>query len=683
MDTYVHLDWETRSEIPLDVRGLHNYASHSSTQIILGAYAEGDQKVKLWQPHLEPLPAELREALEDPFVTVCAWNAAFERSLSKYVLGIDKPAAEWFDPMVGARYLSLPGSLEDVGDILGLPDSQKKMEEGNRLVKLFTEPASLGGTETLFGISKTSYHDWNSDPADWQLFGQYNKQDVVAERALMKKMAKFPLPQSEQENWVLDQAINERGMPVDLNLIFAAQQITEKEMARLKERLRELTGLENPNSTEQMLGWLRAECGYPFSSLGKAFVSRAMVGEGSLSDLGKEVLEIRKMTSKSSVNKFTAIANNVSSDGRLRNQFVFYGAARTGRWSGRDAQLQNLPRPVKEVEDNMERAVELVQKMDIDSMIREFKNPLDVVSSVIRAGFRAPEGQHLVVADLASIETRVIGYVARCDAIQDIFRQGKDAYIIFAMRMFNKLYEEVTKDERQKAKPPVLGSGFGLGGGEEKETENGDIYRSGLWGYAQAMGIDLTKKEAHEAVRLYREMYPEVVQLWWDMQDAAVNAIRHPKQIFGVGPVAFECVGAKVLRMLLPSGRCLHYINPQVNMVERDGRHGTYKKAQVTYEGREQGTHAWSRQNLIGSHACENAVQAIARDILVHGMRLATEIGFKIVLHVHDEIGALVKDDSALGLADLVRCMSTQPPWTDGKLPLDADGYENIFYRKG
>jgi DNA polymerase len=228
-----------------------------------------------------------------------------------------------------------------------------------------------------------------------------------------------------------------------------------------------------------------------------------------------------------------------------------------------------------------------------------------------------------------------------------------------------------------------LGAGFGLGGGEEKETDGGDVYRSGLWGYAQSMGVELTQEEAAESVRIYREMYPEVVQLWWDMQDAAVEAIRHPKQIFEVGPVAFECAGAKVLRMLLPSGRCLHYINPRADMVEREGRHGTYKKAQVTYEGREQGTRAWNRQNLIGSHACENAVQAIARDILVYGMRLATEIGFKIVLHVHDEIGALVKDGSHLGLDDLVRCMSTQPPWTGGNLPLEAAGYENIFYRKG
>lgn len=1000
--TKVFLDYETKSCVPIEDKGLSNYASDATTEIILAAYAVEDRAPKLWQPHLNPeLPSDLADYLADPWYEIHSWNVAFERAITECVLGIPKPISEWRDPSVMCKYVSLPGSLEDAGVVLGLKENQAKIKDGKRLIRKFCIPESLGGEVNLFGISKPCFRGPYTDPADWELFGEYCKQDVVAERTVEHKLYKMPVPDFEWDLWELDQAINSRGIPVSLDLVRGARAIALTERTRLLQRLKELTELDNPNSNEQMLGFLKEKCGYPFGSLGKAFVTRAMAGEGSLNGLGREVLEIRKMSSKSSINKFELIADNVSPDGRLRHQFVFYGAAKTGRWSGKDAQLQNLARPTKEVEDRMDLAVNLVRLTDYDAIVREFSQPLDVVSSVVRAAFEAPEGSHFTVADLAGIETRVIGWVSRCRAILDVFRLGNDPYLTFGAKMFNKPYEEVTKEERQKAKAPVLaclggetpvltskgwksirdimssdrlwdgvawivhggvvsrgvketidlfgvrstpdhliltsqrewkqscevmqsglyarsaidlanGSlpdphkiskvncitrvavkvaelknwfieeiskkarlnlafpapinestkcweasifgtqimaetaltawpidtmqsslaatereaqptdtrdeelfpnlrmcttssvialpwstarrkntrwtvstttatmpreisdslrpksitatkrffstlcgtakkcvrkssgkdsvrntenlvafveksekefpwgksslnrttaevptfdilnagplnrftilttsgpllvhncGFGLGGGEEQTTEDGDTVRSGLWGYAQAMQIELTQEEAARSVKVYRETYPEVVKFWRELQDAAISAIRNPSEEFTVGPITFSCLGKKVLCIRLPSGRSLHYIKPHVTMTETEGKYGTYKRAQVYYEGKDQKTHNWGTSILIGSKICENIVQAIARDILVHGMKQATKAGFDIVLHVHDEIGSLVKDGSHLTLELLCQCMTNGLEWAP-ELPLEASGYEAKYYKK-
>lgn len=683
MGEMIHLDFETKSAISLQDRGLFNYVTDSSTSVLLCAYAFGEGKVKLWQPHLQPeMPSDLRDALVDPFTQAVAWNATFERAILKYVLGIDKPIEEFIDPSIHARYLSIPGSLEDAGKVLKLSDSDAKIKDGKRLISLFCEPTSVGGEEGLFGTTQAGFRDWTTDPADWDLFCRYCVQDVVSERVIAKKLSKYPIPQSEVETWHLSERINETGLPIDMSLVKGARFIVEKETAHLKGKLHNLTGLQNTNSNEQILDWANKE-GYSFSSMGKPFVERAMNGECELTPLCKEVLEIRKMTSKSSVNKFTVIARFVGEDARLRHQFVFYGAARTGRFSGRDSQVQNLPRPSKEVDANMDRAVELVRKMDYDSIVKEFSQPLDVVASTIRAGIRAPEGYQLVVADWASIESRVVGYVAGCKSIIDAFLAGKDLYKIMASRMFNKPYEEVTKEERNKGKVPILGCVYGLGGGKEKRTDDGDVYRTGLWGYAKIMNIEFTQEESHEAVKVFRNTYPEVVQLWKNLDEGAKSAIRNPGTEFEVGPIRFVAKGKSMLTMILPSGRGLSYVRPLIekrNNVTEDGR--SYTTDIVTFEGREQGTKSWGRIEAIGSKFTENAVQAIARDVLTHGLKLADSIGLSIIGHIHDEILCLERIGSGLGLDQLIECMRTQPEWTKGGLPLEAEGYSDSYYHK-
>lgn len=687
MATHFHLDYESRSTVPLDERGLHNYVTDPSTEIILAAYAEGDHKVRLWQPHLEPKPpAELREALEDPLVVCAAWNVSFERAMSRHVLGIDKPVSEWVDTMIQARYASLPGSLEAAGEILGLGSAQRKMEVGDRLVKLFCSPAVLGGQDTLFGVSETCYRDWASDPADWELFCEYNRQDVRAERAIHKKLSRFPLPADEQRNWEMDQLINERGIPTDLDLVRGAKFIADTEMVKLQAELKELTGLENCNSNEQVLAWVR-ERGYPFGSLGKAFVARAMAGEGELTDTARRVLEIRKYTSKSSVHKYSRILDTVGSDGRLRYQFSFMGASRTGRWSGKGAadsdasgvQMQNLSRPAKSVEKRLDLALELVRKMDYGGVLREFGQPLEVVSSVTRSSFCAQPRHKLVICDLSAIENRVAGWLSGCPAILRVFADGLDPYIDFATELYSKNYEDVTKEERTNSKPAVLGCGYGLGPGEEIENEKGDLIKTGLLGYAAALGVSTTQAEAERAVALFRAKYKEVPEFWYALEKASIACVRSGEPQT-VGPVTFDMVGKRVLRILLPSGRYLHYIQPEVHKTEFTIRGQTFTKNVLSFMGVNQKTRQWERISTRGGSLFENLCQAIARDVLVHGMRLAEKSGMPVIAHVHDEIICEIPENLS-GIERLIQCMSTPPDWAPD-LPLAAAGFESKYYKK-
>jgi DNA polymerase len=630
------------------------------------------------------MPNELKDALTDPWVEVHAWNATFEYTVTKHVLKRPKPISEWFDTMVLARSLSMPGYLEDVGEIVKVKQDEAKLAEGARLIKLFCEPHAAGG-EGLFGVTKPGFHDWDTDPEDWELFCTYCKGDVIAERAIGKKLAKYPLPEDEYRMWCLDQKINSTGIPTNMKLVMGAKFIADKELAILRGRLRDLTGLENPNSNDQMLAWVQSQ-GYGFSSLGKAFVNRAMAGECDLTPLCREVLEIRRMTSKTSVNKFDAIVSNVNSDGRLRHQFSFMGAPRTGRWSGKGSQdgsgvqLQNLARPSKEVEKNMARALELVQQMDYDAIKAEFGQPLEVVSSAIRGAFCAEPGHTLAIADLAAIEARVLAWLSDCQPMLKVFHEGRDLYIDLAADMYHKLYEEVTKYERAHGKVGILGAGYQLGVGEEIETEDGDRVKTGMIGYGQALGLEMSVEEATRVIQTYRKKYKEVVNYWYDLERASIAAVRgHGPQT--VGFVTFEAVGKSMLRVRLPSGRYLTYLQPEVEESEFTTKGKTYKKDVLSYMGLDQTTRQWVRMPTRGGHLTENLCQAVARDILKEGLLLADAKGMEIVAHVHDEIVAQIPENGLLSHQDLVDCMKTVPAWAPG-LPLDAEGFESKVYRK-
>lgn len=675
----VYLDYEIRSELNLKQTGLYRYASHPSTQITLAAYAVDDEKTDIWEARHGPLPATLRQFMEDKSIKFCSWNAQFERTITHEKLGIWIPYNRWIDPMIWARHLSLPGDLDFCCEILGLPDTVAKMKEGHRLIDKFSRPVSMGGID-LFGASGPRFLDWTTDPADWDLFCQYCCHDVEAERAILKLLRATPLPESEQRTWELDQKINDRGLPADRELAANALALAEQEYEELAAQQQTITGLDNPNSTAQLLPWLR-DRGYAFGALGKEFVTAALNTDALAPD-ARLALELRQKLAKTSYKKFVAIKDRMSEDDRLRGQFAFMGAARTARWSGYGFQFHNLPRPDKTLTKNMEEIREFIRRRQYEALKEKYGSAIQAVTGAIRSVFVAKPGKRLVVCDLSAIENRVLGWVAGCDAILNVFREGRDPYLDFGTKMFHKPHDQITKDERQVAKPPVLGCGYGLGVGEEKRNGAGDLYHTGLWGYADKMGISLTAQQREDAVRVFREEYSEVVALWDSLEDAARRVISRGGKV-QVGPVVLDRKkrkdGSIILRIGLPSGRFLHYINARLV--------GDRGRKEIMYDGIGHGVGVgdagpkWGSVKTYGGKLTENVVQAIARDILVYGMHLADNAGFMLVGHVHDELICEEDQDGWLGLDDLRACMSATPPWAPG-LPLDAAGYEGRFYRK-
>ena len=742
MDNYGHLDYETQSVPDLEEVGLDVYLEHPWTQIIQANYARGERAAKTWEPHLKPkIPPELEDMLLDPFCSLYSWGANFERQITKRCLGIDKPTTEWVCVMAASRYAGLPGRLEEAGTVLGLGD-EAKLESGKELIKLFCEPVDIGGEDTLFGISEPTFNTPYTHPQEWKQFCEYGKRDIIAERAALKKIRPFWPSEEEWETWRYDSKWNETGWPVDLLLVRNAREIALRSRQPLLDRMKELTGLSNVESRNQVLGWVQPH-GYLFDSLGKEFIARALAGECEMSPEGREVLELRLQTAKSSVSKYTTLADMTSSDARLRFQYTYYGA-HTGRWAAHGVNVGNLLKPTKEVEKRLDLAVNLVRKMDYDEIVKQFGNPLDVAAGVQRSAFRAPEGKKFVWCDLNAIENRDLGFLARCEAITKVFQgtfayHGPDAveygtkkpikdgmqypldpYIQFATRMYNQSYHDLWVEwkingdstKRTFCKPPVLGGGYALGPGDEKiDEKTGMRYWTGLMGYSRNMGIELPQEVASESIAVLRQEWKEVTWLWKDMERAAAFAIRHPGHLTGVGVpelkwefdlferlgrkvheprLSFKCCSDKVLEMILPSGRPLFYWSPRVEVQHktwegvRDGKKikREYDQDVIFYHSRDPKTKQWVETDTFGGHLVENADQGDSRDILVDGLKRADAMGFGVVGSTYDEAITLVDLDSNLGIKELCECLATPHERYNGELPLAAEGTEDIVYHK-
>lgn len=679
----IDFDYETRSQVPLDIVGTENYARHPTTEIILCAYAFDDGPVNQWEPHKSKIPDDFADSLHDPLMLKFCFNASFERTITKQKLNIDIPYDEWRDVQVMSRYFSVPGSLGNVCDILNIEQDSAKLSEGKQLIRLFCEPFIEADVSPLFGRTKAAFKDWNTNPEEWERFKTYNKHDVLAEIAIAKRLVDFPVPMQEWELWFLDQKINDRGLRIKRDLLEGAIEVVEKEQKILFEELRDITKLDNPNSPSQILEWAK-ERGYPFNAVGKSFVECALKGEGNLTEECKKALTLRKQASKSSVKKLYAFRENTCFDDRLRNQFVFGGAARTFRWSGRNCQLQNLARPNKDIEKQIDLAIDFLIKRDYTGIKNTFTNVLDVAASCLRSLIIPSKGKKLTVADFASIESRVIGWLADCKPILEVYEKGLDLYIDFASSLFEKPYEEITKEERNLAKAPTLGCGFQLGAGEITVNDKGDEVRSGLLGYASAMNIEMTQEQAIRAVKIFREKYKEIPQLWKRLEKAGLKAVAE-NTVVKAGKVTFDGRDSRALKLILPSGRIIHYADPLVEeeiRVSLDGRE--YKKSFVTYMGLNQKTRQWERQKATPGIWTENSVQAIARDLLAEGLIQCDKNGIFVVGHVHDEVisedDVFVSDEESLG--KLIKCITKLPDWAIG-LPIDAAGYVGNYYKKG
>ena len=638
-------DIESFSDVDLVKCGVYAYADSPAFEILLFAYSfDGGETQIIDLAQGEKLPAEVEEAIFDVSVTKTAYNANFERTcLSKY-FGRYIPPESWHCSAVQAAMLALPRSLEDVGRVLGL--DEQKMKEGKELIRYFCVPCK----PTKANGGRTRNLPCHA-PEKWELFKTYCKRDVDVEKSIRRKLHNFPIPESEMELYRLDQRINDRGVLVDMGLVEQAIACERLHKEVVTKRAYELTGLENPNSVAQLKGWL-GDMGMEAESLSKKAVAE-MIAEtdGEV----EELLRLRLMLAKTSVKKYEAIERSACSDGRVHGMLMFYGANRSGRWSGKNVQLHNLP---KNYLPDLELARELVKQGRFEDIELLYDSTPNVLSELIRTAFIPKPGCRFVVADFSAIEARVLAWLSGEQWRLDVFTSHGKIYEASASSMFHVPMEEITKGSplRQKGKLAELGLGFGGAAGA--------LISMG------ALDMGLTEEELPPLVAAWRKANPHITQFWWDVDAAAVKAVTE-KQKTKVGKIIFEYKSG-ILFITLPSGRKLSYVKPRM-AVNRFGRDG------LTYEGISENK-KWSRIETYGPKLVENIVQGTARDLLAEAMLRVEKKGYPIVMHCHDEIIAEVPE--GIGSVDeMCEIMAIQPKWAEG-LPLRADGYSCSFYQK-
>lgn len=678
------LDYETYSDAQLVGQksvGVWNYSTHLSTEALMVAYRLGDS----WNPvkHVdltdEEFPAELYDALCDPDTEKWAFNAAFERLITLNTLHIPTPYEGWRCTMALANMQSFTGDLLQIGKAMGLDPTQLKDTEGSRLIKMFCGPQRI--TKKNPHLRRTR----KTDPEEWDRFVNYNIRDVPAEDGIREKLIRFEVPDDEWTMYEIDQRINDTGMPVNRKFVEQAEIKSDIRKNELHRKLKTITGLDNPNSGQKLLPWL-VERGYPYQDLQKASVTKTLKADKAepiLTEECRSALKLRRYASQTSVKKYPAILRRLSPDGNLRHAFQYGGAARTLRWAGRGPQPHNLTRTPKVLEadeegiwGNLEVAADIIENGSYGDLTMFSREPMIALAGSVRSSFQAPEGYELTVCDLSAIESAVLAWLSGCKRMLNVFAEGRDPYKDFGTELYAKAYDLITKGERTICKPAVLGCGYQLGGGTMKRGK-----RTGLWGYAENMGVDIAEEEALRHVKLFRSMYHEIPEFWNDLDQAAKSAV-HGKPVTVNGLLHFEMDGP-YLTVRLPSGRKMYYYKPRIVQKEFEGKDGsTFTRRVLSYMGKNQFTHQWGRVYTSGGKQTENVVQAMARDILAMGIRRAYEAGFRIVGSVHDEIVTLTRiGENRLTLALLRECMIEGIANVKG-LPLGAAGYQHKIYRK-
>lgn len=643
---YINIDLETFSSVNLAKSGVYRYAEAKDFEILLFGYSiDGDAPRLIDLANGEQLPYEVLSAITDPAVLKWAFNSQFERvCLSRY---LNLPAGRYLDPsswrctLVWAATLGLPLSLEGVGAVLGL--EKQKLKEGKDLIRYFCTPAKQkDGT--------LCRHLPADDPQRWKAFKAYNLRDVETEMGIQKRLSKFPVPDAEWGNYLLDQQINDRGIMLDRRLVKQAiacdVSFKENNMALA----RRITGLENPNSPMQLKEWL-CRNGITTDSLSKNAVAELLE---KAQNKAKQALMLRRELAKSSVKKYTAMEAVVGSDSRARGLIQFYGANRTGRYSGRLIQVQNLPQ--NHLPD-LEQARTLIRNGQFEAAEILYDSVPAMLSELIRTAFIPKPGCRFYVADFSAIEARVIAWLAGERWRQQAFADGGDIYCASASQMFHVPVEKhgINGHLRQKGKIAELALGYG-----------------GSVGALKAMGalqMGLAEEELKPLVDAWRQANPQIVQLWWAVDRAVKDCVKQ-KTMTQTHGIRFMYQSG-ILFIILPSGRRLAYVKPRMGENKFGGE-------AVTYEG--VGTaKKWERIESYGPKFVENIVQAIARDILAEAMLRLDKAGYKIVMHIHDEV--VIEAPMASSLEDICFIMGQTPVWAGGLL-LRADGYVCDFYRK-
>lgn len=645
MGRILGIDIETFSDVDLIKCGVYAYADSPAFEVLLFAYSfDGGETRVIDLAQGEVLPGDVVEAVFDGSVVKTAFNANFERTcLSKY-FGRYLPPDSWHCSAVQAAVLALPRSLEDVGAVLGL--DERKMKEGRELIRYFCVPCkptkANGGRRRNLPCHA---------PEKWEVFKRYCRRDVDVEKAIRRKLGKFPIPEGEMEVYRLDQRINDRGVLVDMGLVRQAVRCERLHKEVVTERAYELTGLENPNSVAQLKGWL-GENGVEAESLSRKAVAELIEGaDGEV----EELLRLRLLMAKTSVKKYEAMERSVCSDGRVHGLLQFYGANRTGRWAGRLVQVQNLPQ--NHLPD-LKLARGLVREGRFEDVEMLYGSTPEVLSELIRTAFVPEEGCRFVVADFSAIEARVLAWLAGETWRLEVFSSHGKIYEASAAAMFHVPVEEVTKGSplRQKGKIAELGLGYGGAAGA--------LISMG------ALDMGLSEEELPSLVAVWRRANPHITQFWWDVDKAAVEAVVKRTRT-RAGRIAFE-YRSGILFVMLPSGRRLAYVKPRMG-VNRFGREG------LTYEGILENK-KWGRIETYGPKLVENIVQGTARDLLAEAMLRVERKGYPIVMHCHDEIIAEVPERTG-SVEEMCEMMAVCPSWAEG-LPLRADGYECGFYQK-
>ena len=656
----ISIDIETFSDVDLQKSGVYKYVESSLFEILLFGYSVNGGEVQVVDlVQGESIPTDILVALTDDNVIKWAFNAQFERiCLSAYLQKhypqhfysysiTEDSVGNYLDPfswrcsLVWSAYMGLPLSLAGAGAVLGLPE--QKLKEGKELIRYFCVPCKP--TKTNGGRERNLPHH---DMAKWQMFLSYNKRDVEVEMAIQSKLSNYPVPDFMWVEYCHEQEIKDRGISLDMEVVTNAIATDERSKNHLMAEMKELTGLENPNSVQQMKQWL-LDRDLETDSLDKKAVAGLLK---TVDEPLRSVLTLRQQLAKSSVKKYQAMENAVCKDGRARGMFQFYGANRSGRWAGRLIQLQNLPQNHM---PDLEEARSLIKANDYDALEILYDDIPDTLSQLIRTAFVPKNGMKFVVADFSAIEARVLSFLAGEMWRAEVFANGGDIYCASASQMFHVPVEKhgVNSHLRQKGKIAELALGYGGSVGALKSMG--------------ALDMGLAEEELQPLVDAWRSANPMIVQFWWYVDRAVKTAVKQKISTETHG-IRFVCKSG-MLFIKLPSGRSLSYVKPRMGENKFGGE-------SVTYEG-VGATKKWERIESYGPKFVENIVQAISRDILMYAIRTLSHCF--ICGHVHDEI--IIECSKGVSVDAICEQMGRTPPWIDGLL-LRADGYETEFYKK-
>lgn len=657
---HLSIDLETFSSVPIAKAGAQKYIASPDFEILLFAYSlNGAPPVCCDIAQGEHLPGWVLDALCDPQCLKHAYNAAFEWGCLSKFMGRQLPPEQWRCTMFHGLYAGYPAGLDATGRALGLPEDKRKLSTGKALIRYFCVPCTP--TKSNGGRRRNLP---NHDPARWELFKEYNAQDVTTEMEIERRLSLITVPDWLQRQWETDLLINARGVAVDMEMVNGALEIGATVRERLTQEAVRISGLNNPNSVQQLSAWLEQETGEEVTDLRKDTVAKMIAQVPDIPEV-QRMLEIRQELGKTSTKKYDAIEQAVCPDGRVRGLLQFYGANRTGRWAGRLVQVQNLPRTYTQP---LELARNLVKQRKLDSLRLIYGSVPDTLSQLIRTAFVASDGNVLIDADFSAIEARVISWLAGEQWRLDVFKTHGKIYEASASQMFGVPIERIKKGNpeyalRQKGKVAELALGYQGGAGA--------LINMG------ALDMGIPEDDLPDIVQRWRDTNKRICDLWYKMNSAAVEAISTGSSV-GVGRLLVSCEYDAVheveyLTVLLPSGRKLYYNSPQIGENKWGG-------PSISYMGMDQTTKKWKRIETYGGKLVENCVQAVARDCLAQAIENLEAKGLPVVFHIHDEVVIDCRADTAT-LEDVVDIMSQPIPWAPG-LPLNADGWVGGFFKK-